>query len=184
MKRRLLILGLVAVAAFAQIHTAAAQSNSPPFPRVGAYLIGGSIDFASLPHIGDIQMAIFSNYPGYAVGGKNMQQQVAAIKAVNPSIKITAYVKINSMVPSSGSGAFSAQYNANNSNNWWLRTTWPGSAIVTTFGGSENDMNITVPNFRQWMAQYFVGWTTSVASNLDGYFTDNFYYAPRENSRR
>jgi hypothetical protein len=116
MERRFLIVGLLAVAAFTQIHTAAAQSNSTPFPRLGAYLIGGVIDYANLPHIGNLQIAVFTAYPGYSAGGKNLQQQVAAVKAMNPNMKITVYAKINSANLSLT--AYEAEYNALNANNW------------------------------------------------------------------
>ena len=174
MGRRVLILGLAAIAAFAQIHTAAAQS----YPRLGAYLIGGTIDYANLPHIGDLQIAVITAYPGFNAGGKNLQQQVAAMKAMNPNMKITVYAKVNSANLSLG--AYQTQYNAISANNWWLRSSWPSGSIVTTFGGSENDMNLTISAYRQWMAQYFVGFETGVAPNLDGIYTDNFYRAPRE----
>jgi hypothetical protein len=176
MERRCLILGLLAVAAFAQIHTAAAQST--PFPRLGAYLIGGTIDYANLSHIGNLQVAVFAAYPGYTAGGKNLQQQVAAVKALNPNMKITVYAKVNSANLSLS--AYQAEYNAASTNNWWLRSGWPSGTIVTTFSGTENDLNLTVSAYRQWMATFFVGFETVVAPNLDGIFTDNFYQVPRE----
>ena len=130
MARRLLISGLLAVAAFAQIHAAAAQSTSPPFPRLGAYLIGGTIDFVNLPHIADLQAAVFSNYPGYSAGGKTMQQQVAAIKALNPSIKITGIRNI--MEIATGGGAYSTEWTADANNDWFLRSSYPSGSIVTS----------------------------------------------------
>jgi hypothetical protein len=184
MARRLLISGLLAVAAFAQIHAAAAQSTSPPFPRLGAYLIGGTIDFANLPHIADLQIAVFSNYPGYSAGGKNMQQQVAAVKALNPNMKITAIRNIMEIATNGGS-ALGTEWSADVTNNWFLRSTYPNGGIVTSQYGA-NSVNITTTKltssgqtYHQWNAAYSVGFSTGIAPNLDGVYTDNFFYQAR-----
>lgn len=185
MARRLLISGLLAVAAFAQIHAAAAQSTSPPFPRLGAYLIGGTIDFVNLPHIADLQAAVFSNYPGYSAGGKTMQQQVAAIKALNPSIKITGIRNI--MEIATGGGAYSTEWTADANNDWFLRSSYPSGSIVTSQYGA-NSVNITTTTltstgqtYRQWNAAWSTGTSYPFATNLDGIYFDNFFYQPRVN---
>ena len=178
MARRFLISGLLTVAAFAQIHAAAAQSTSPPFPHLGAYLIGGTIDFVDLPHIANLQAAVFSNYPGYNAGGKTLQQKIAAIKALNPNIKITGIR--NTMELATGGGAYAAEWNADVANNWFLRTTWPNGSIVIS-GYGVNSVNITTPtlnNSNQTYRQWNAAWSTSAsypfATNLDGIYFDNF----------
>jgi hypothetical protein len=184
MARRFLISGLLAVAAFAQIQAAAAQSTSPPFPHLGAYLIGGTIDFVNLPHIADLQIAVFSNYPGYNAGGKTLQQQVAAIKALNPNIKITGIRNIMEIATNGGS-AYGTEWTADANNHWFLRTSYPSGSIVTSQFGA-NSVNITTPTltstgqtYRQWNAAWSTGTSYPFATNLDGIYFDNFFYQPR-----
>jgi hypothetical protein len=179
MARRLLFSGLLAVAAFAQIHAAAAQST-PPFPHLGAYLIQGSVDFVAVPHIENLQVAVFSNYPGYSVGGKTLQQQVAAVKALNPNMKITAIHNIMEVTVN----ASSTEWTADVANNWFLRSTYPDGEIVPEASGVDS-LNITSTKlaggktYRQWQATYAAGFSTAIAPNLDGIYTDNFYYQAR-----
>ena len=184
MERRLLISGLLAVAAFAQIHAAAAQST---FPHLGAVLIEGNIDFANVPHIGDMQVALFTDYPGYSAGGKTFSQQVNAVKALNPNIKILPQgniMEIPSYQMSSGDGHY-PRYLAVNNNNWWLRTTYPSGSIVTDTA-SASSVNITSTRlsssgqtYLQWMAAWTASYTTAVTPNIDGIHTDNWFYQPR-----
>jgi hypothetical protein len=184
MRRRFLISGLLTVAAFAQIHAAAAQSTSQPFPRLGAYLIGGTIDFVNLPHIANLQVAVFSNYPGYSAGGKTMQQQVAAVKALNPNIKITGIRNIMEIATNGGS-AYGTEWTADANNNWFLRGSYPSGSIVTSQYGA-NSVNITTTSltgtgqtYRQWNAAWSTGASYPFATNLDGIYFDNFFYQPR-----
>lgn len=182
MVRRSLISGLLTLAAFAQIPVAAAQS---PFPRLGAYLIGGTMDFVNVSHIGDLQVAVFANYPGYVAGGKTLEQQVAAVKALNPNMKITAIHNIME-IHTDGGSAYGPEWTADATNNWFLRSTYPNGGIVTSQYGA-NSVNITTPKlaggtgktYRQWQATYTVGFSTGIAPSLDGVYTDNFFYRPR-----
>lgn len=187
MGRRLLIFGLVALAAFGRIHVAAAQSTTqPPFPHLGAILVGGNIDFASVPHIGNMGATIWSAYPGYSMGGKTWAQHVTAVKALNPNIKITGQVDIMAMwsYEMSAGAALYPMYAAVDPNNWWLRSAYPSGSIVTTVGADA--VNIASPNrtssgqtYRQWSAAFAASFITAVAPNADGINTDNFFYQPR-----
>lgn len=194
MARRWLISGLLAVAAFAQIHSAAAQSTSPPFPHLGAVLVGGNVDFVNVAHIADVGMALFTDYPGYNFGGKTFPQQVTAVKALNPNIKILPQRNIMEQPSSfsSPSEAHYAEYLAVNNNNWWLRTTYPsGSVVVDTYGANAVNIATTTlqkasdafapagSTYRQWQAAWTVTFTTAIAPNLDGVHMDNWFYQPR-----
>jgi hypothetical protein len=186
--RRCLISTLLSAIAFAQMQAADAQSASPPFPHLGAILVGGDIDFVNVAHIGNVQAAIFTVYPGYNVGGKTFAQQVTAVKALNPNIKITGQTNIMELASYEkvSTDAHYPEYVAVNTNNWWLRTSYPGGSIVTdTFGASA--INIMSPNltgtgqtYRQWQAAWTVSFSTKLAPNVDGVNTDNFFYAPRD----
>ena len=145
MDRRSLIFALLVVAAFAHMYPAAAQSQQP-FPHLGGLLVGGSVDFINIPHIGSMNAAIFSNYPGYNVGGKTLEQQVAAVKALNPNMKITFLHNIMEVPPfaqSSGEALY-PEFVADNNNNWYLRSAYPGGSILdTTEGADYLAVNIT-----------------------------------------
>jgi hypothetical protein len=184
MARRFLLSALLAVAAFAQIHAAAAQS-SPPFPRVGGYLIGGSVQSAFgttsyQQQVAKLGAAVIGIYPGWSSGGFNMQSAAAAVKAINPNIKLTTYTNLmefESGVGASGS-AYSPMWVVVNANNWFLRTGWPNGAITDADGLSQQGINQTVLAYLQWRA----GWTAANefgGSNWDGIFLDNVFYQPR-----
>jgi hypothetical protein len=192
MLRRLLILGLVTLAALVQIHTAAAQSNSPPFPRLGAYLDAGAVNPGNVANIGKVQVLVISGYEGFT----NLQQNVANAKAANPNMKVGAYTIVETQ-PNSG---FPTQRNQMAAANWWLRVTYPSGALASEISsGAPNNVanliqsltstNVPYPggptmakNIRQWLAQYsnhYLG--PGIAPNLDGMFIDNFFFQSRAN---
>ena len=149
------------------MHAAAAQSTSRPFPRLGGVSDWRDDRICQSPHIADLQAAVFSNYPGYSAGGKTLQQQVAAVKALNPNIKITGIRNIME-IQTNGGSAYGAEWNADAAYNWFLRGAYPSGGIVRSQFGA-NSVNITTPNlnssgqtYRQWNA----AWSTSTSYPL------------------
>ena len=67
MRRRLLLSGLAAAAAFTQtLPAAAATFTPPPFPRLGGYLIGGPQNYDNAQYaaqIARLDLAILSVWP-------------------------------------------------------------------------------------------------------------------------
>jgi hypothetical protein len=183
MARRFLLSGMLAVAAFAQFHAAAAQSTSSPFPRLGGYLIGGSVQstFGTTSYqqqVAKLGAAVIGTYPGWSSGGFNMQSAAAAVKAINPNIKLTQYImtmSANESWASQGTSAWGPQWTAESNNNWWLRATYPSGTIETS--GSFNLVNIVDTSFQQWMATW--AGANMMSSNYDGIYIDNFFYQPR-----
>jgi len=185
MRRRWLISGLLAATALGQMHAAVAQSTSPPFPRLGGYLIGGSVQssFGTANYqqqVAKLGVAVIGLYPGWSSGGFNMQSAAAAVKAINPNIKLTTYVNLmefESGVGGSGS-AYSPMWVVVNANNWFLRTDWPSGGITDADGLSQQGINEATLGYLQWRA----GWTAANefgGSNWDGIFLDNVFYQPR-----
>ena len=185
--RRLLVSGLLAAAAVAQIHAAVAQSStSPSFPRLGGtFVAGGSMGVgfgtpAYQAQIAKLGAAVIGIWPGWSYGGFNAQSAAAAIKAINPNIKLVLYTNIMELeagVGSSGS-AYSPIYNAANTNNWFLRTSWPSGSITDADGLSQDGLNQTNNAYLTWRA----AWTAAneyLGSNWDGVFLDNVFYQPR-----
>jgi hypothetical protein len=191
MARRFLISGLLTVAAFAQINVAAAQSTSPPFPRLGAYLIGGSVQssFGTTSYqqqVAKLGVAVIGTYPGWSSGGFNMQSAAAAVKAINPNIKLLPYTNLMELEPGVGSSgsAYSPIYNAANAANWFLRVTSPGGSITDADGLNQIGLNQTTftnvvsgRNYLQWRA----AWTAAneFSANWDGIYLDNVFSQPR-----
>jgi hypothetical protein len=191
MGRRVLISGLLTVAALTQMHAAGAQSTSPPFPRLGGYLIAGSVQssFGTSSYqqkVAKLDAAVIGTYPGWTSGGFNMQSAAAAVKAINPNIKLVPYTNIMELeagVGSSGS-AYSPVYNAASAANWFLRVTSPGGTVTDAGGLHQMGLNQTTftnvwsgQNYLQWRA----AWTAAheFPSNWDGIFLDNVFYQPR-----
>jgi hypothetical protein len=189
--RRLLVSGLLAVAAFAEIHAAAAQSPSATFPRLGGYLISGSVqsNFGTSSYqqqVAKLGVAVIGTYPGWSSGGFNMQSAAAAVKAINPNIKLLPYTNLMELEPgvSSSGSAYSPIYVAAIAANWFLRTSWPGGGITDADGLSQLGLNQTTStnavagkNYLQWRAT----WTAAseFASGWDGIYLDNVFYQPR-----
>jgi hypothetical protein len=182
MERNSLISGLLALAVFAQIHAASAQSTPPPFPRLGAYLIAANVDYTTVANITKIQTLVIGGWPGWTINGRTAQQQIAFIKQSNPNIKVTQNANFDAMyVPDQ---AFQTEINALNTYNWWRRTVWPSGNSTQTFPPQYdlNPMAKTLASgktIRQWFATYHTGWTITATPALDGMYTDDYLWKPR-----
>jgi hypothetical protein len=182
--RRFLLGGLLATAALAHMQGAAAQSTSPPFPRLGGVLIAGSVQnsfgttaFQQL--VAKTGVSVIGLYPGWSSGGFTMSSAAAAVKAINPNTKLFPYTNImelESGVGASGS-AYSPIWVSVNANNWFLRTAWPNGSITDADGNAQQGMNQTNKTYLQWRA----GWTAAneITSNWDGIYLDNVFDQPR-----
>ena len=67
------------------------------FPLLGGYLIGSQLQTslgttAYQQQVATLGAAVLGTYPGWSSGGYNNQTAAAAIKAINPNIKLTEYV--------------------------------------------------------------------------------------------
>jgi hypothetical protein len=163
------------------MYDAAAQS-APPFPRLGAYLIGGSVQSAFgttgyQQQVARLGAAVIGTYPGWSSGGFNMQSAAAAVKAINPNIKLTMYANIMEFESgsSAGNSAYYPLWTAVSSNNWFLRNTWPSGSIVSDTSGLQA-INIANGSYLQWRANYDAG---NHSASFDGIYLDNVFWAPR-----
>jgi hypothetical protein len=186
MTRRFFMSALLTAAAFAHMHSAAAQS-SPSFPRLGGYLISGSVqsEFGTASYqqqVAKLGAAVVGIYPGWSSGGFNAQSAAAAVKAINPNIKLVPYTNLMELEPGvSASGSpYSPIYAAASSGNWFLRQAWPSGAVTDADGLSQIGLNETVPAYLQWRAK----WTAAneFASGWSGVYLDNVLYQPRVNA--
>jgi hypothetical protein len=184
MARRFLLSGLLAIAALAQIHAAAAQSTSPPFPHLGGVLIAGSVQssFGTTSYqqlVAKTGVAVIGLYPGWSSGGFTFNSAAAAVKALNPNIKLFPYTNLMEFEPGVGSSgsAYSPMWSVVNENNWFLRTAWPSGSITDADGNPQQGINQTNNAYLTWRA----GWTAAneITSNWDGVYLDNVFWQPR-----
>ena len=184
MARRFLLCALLAAAAFAYTEGAAAQSTSPPFPHLGGVLISGSVQssFGTTSYqqvVAKVGVAVIGLYPGWSSGGFTMSSAAAAVKAINPNIKLFPYTNIMELEPGVGAGgsAYSPIWAAVNANNWFLRTAWPSGSITDADGNAQQGLNQTNKSYLQWRA----GWAAAseFATNWDGLYLDNVFWQPR-----
>ena len=120
MARRSLLLGLLVAVALAQTHTASAQS----FPRLGGYLIGSPQQYDQQESkIAKLGVAVLQMYPGWkGPEGQTPQEVIAAIKAINPSIKIYLYTNISVLQYPILDGEAYADLHPIGTTPWWLHT--------------------------------------------------------------
>ncbi|HSY46460.1 MAG TPA: putative glycoside hydrolase [Steroidobacteraceae bacterium] len=182
--RRLLVSGLLAVAAIAEIHAAAAQSTPPPFPRLGAVLISGSVQssFGTPSYqqlVAKVGVAVVGLYPGWSGGGFTANSAAAAVKALNPNIKLFPYTNIMELEPgvSSSGSAYSPVYSAVSASNWFLRTAWPNGSITDADGNAQLGLNPANGTYRAWRAVWSAA--NELTSNWDGVYLDNVFWQPR-----
>jgi hypothetical protein len=187
MARRSLLSGLLAVAAFAQMHAASAQS----FPRIGAYLLGHPQDYdqqeTQIAKLGVVVLGMYRGWRG--ASGQTPQQVIAAIKAINPNIKVFIYTDINELqypIP------FRLGANSDvipiDTNRWWLYTSGTsGSMVPSSFGNGLYEINTTTYSKVNSGGQNYLAWRAArdnsvfVTPNpsVDGLYLDNVFWAPR-----
>jgi hypothetical protein len=184
MARRFLLPGLLAAVAFAQIHAAAAQSTSPPFPRLGGVLIAGSVQssFGTTSYqqlVAKVDVAVIGLYPGWSSGGFTFSSAAAAVKALNPNIKLFPYTNLMEFESGVGAGgsAYSPMWSVVNANNWFLRTAWPNGPVTDADGNPQQGINLTNNAYLAWRA----GWSAAneITSSWDGIYLDNVFWQPR-----
>jgi hypothetical protein len=158
------------------------------FPLLGQYYIGGSTAQQGWgtpsvqSQIANLDVIVAPVYPGYSYNGYTANSAAAAIKALNPNIKICWYVIWTTFESgqTSGSGAWGAEWTICNTDNYFLRATWP-SGTIQTQGGSGQCLNVTTSGVGNVTTPYNAQrpiWSVTDgnewASNFDGIYIDNF----------
>ena len=166
------------------------------FPLAGGVFIAGSVQTSFgnptfQAQVATLGVAVIGLYPGWTSGGFTYSSAPAAVKAINPSIKLVPYTNImelESGVGSSGS-AYSPIFNAATTMNWFLRTTWPGGSITDADGNAQDGLNQTTftvagtgsyagyANYLAWRA--FWSGANEYGTNWDGLYMDNCFSKPR-----
>ena len=188
MARRSLLLGLLVAVALAQTHTASAQS----FPRLGGYLIGSPQQYDQQESkIAKLGVAVLQMYPGWkGPEGQTPQEVIAAIKAINPSIKIYLYTNISVLQYPILDGEAYADLHPIGTTPWWLHTSKTGgSMVLSSFGGDYYQVNTSTYSKVNSQGQNYPTWRSALDKSLfvtpnpsvDGIYIDNVYWKPRVN---
>ena len=182
---RKLTLGLgCALAVASQAHA------EDSFPRLGGVLIGNPQNYWDAAYQADIaklDVVVLSAFPGWGSSQKTtMDAATKAIKAKNPNTKVFLYVIAESQkspVPS----VWSELGQKVEQEQWWL---YQGglTKVSSGFGHDMYQLNITSyakpdssgKKFNQWFAQYMADKLATPNSAIDGFFTDNVFWKPRE----
>jgi hypothetical protein len=188
-------------------------------PRTARYMIGGNQAFVGSPSAiaaeALINLSIFQNFNGLeqsmvSTYGKNFPQVLAAIATAAATAGNTycKQVPYHIMECASNTGGanqtLTVQYNAVNTNNWFLRTSWPSGSLIGQGTANTNEVNCGTQtsvvsttfgnvNYAQWFAYYCwnlfhlgnggtLGESTYpvACSAWAGDFNDNFFNATRQ----
>jgi hypothetical protein len=193
----------------------AGHSSVLDYPLLGTYNLGGNQTLyageAWQTWAGQFQVNIVSDYIGLEqTMGETMSDVFASIRAHGASNGITPKCLIYTIdedVPftrgasASNNSTFLLLWDAVNTNNWWLRATWPDGTIEqngysSSLAQVDNGIHTTVDSEGRAAMQYFswywnqvfilgnavsIGESESVAPNpnCDGFFRDNQFWTPR-----
>jgi Hypothetical glycosyl hydrolase family 15 len=164
---------------------------SPPFPRLGGNFIGYPQNYDSTAvqqQLSRYNIAVINTWPGWQNGrSTTLDQVIRNIKALNPNTLVFNYTLMESLyaVPPPGD-PWAAERNALNGNHWWL---YPGSGItIPVVSGPSYVTNETLfaprdsngRHFVDWFANYIVTAIYASAPSLDGFYSDNIFWKPRE----
>ena len=169
---------------FSALGSAASAFTSPPFPRLGAVMIGNQNyqDSVVQQELARGNIAVISAYPGWGAGtGTTLQQAIQKIKAINPNTLVFQYLNdIEISTDRSGHAAFASLYAKLDSMHWYLYQNGGSGNIVNSWfpGAVELNNTLFVPTdangdvwvswYAKWAVQQFVGkrllWTVSIST--------------------
>jgi hypothetical protein len=188
MARRSLLSGLLLAAmTFAHSQVATAQS----FPRLGAYLIGSPQNYNQKEaEIAKLGVVVLGMYQGWTGGGQTPQQVIAAIKKLNPNIKVFIYTNIGVLQYPIPVAMGYEGLTPIDTTPWWLHVSGTsGAMVVSEYGGHYYSINTTTyakPNssgvrYPQWRATLDNSLFVTPNPSVDGIYVDNVYWKPRVN---
>jgi hypothetical protein len=132
-------------------------------------------------------IALISTWPGWEVGrSMNLNQSIAAVKAINPNVLVVNYIKNNETVGSNSTGPYAALFTKLNSMSWYLYPNGTsGTPLRSSYAGSTaiNNTTFTHPDSRNenwvvWFANWAYNQYIPSTPLLDGFVTDNVFVAP------
>jgi hypothetical protein len=179
---------LLSAITLAHFQVAAAQS----FPRLGAYLIGSPQNYDQKEaQIAKLNVAILGMYRGWkGRDGQTSEQVIAAIKKLNPHIKIFLYTNIGVLQYPIPRGPAYTDLTPIDTAPWWLHVSrTSGSMVRSSFGGDYFEINTTTYAKVNSSGERYLPWRAALDKSVyvtanpsaDGIFVDNVYWRPRVN---
>jgi hypothetical protein len=187
---RLLIAGCAALL----LAAVAAAADKPPFPRLGALVIGAPQNYDDRTYqekLAKVDMSLLAYYPGWDKShDMPMEQVVRNIEGRNPDSKVFLY-QISSSVDCS-SEVYEPLYNKIDQMHWWAYPSGSsGERILSSFAqrSSKPDYVINTTLFAprdssgyQWW-EYHARWAVQnyyqKAPSIAGLYEDNVFWRPR-----
>jgi hypothetical protein len=164
--------------------------QKPGFPRLGGYQIGSPHNYGDSSYqsrMAQLDLIILTNYPGWESAQRTtMSQVVRSIKSKNPNALVFTYL-VNNEAPSSTSIAWKALQDTLYRERWWLypqgtsgtpvASPWPGMYMTNyTLTGR---VNASGQRFVDWFPRWIHGQLFAATPEMDGAYTDNFFWKPR-----
>lgn len=171
------------------------------FPRLGGYLVSGSIDYdnpARAAQIAKLDVAVLGFTPGWTGSSAlTMAQAVLAIKALNPRIVLVNYTDPFQDPPSYNASAFAeastmignptdSSAGPAHRDQWYVfdhaftpvniyankvPSPWGGSLV--NFTAWNNPPNILNQHYNEWRADFDTTYSVRSALSLDGIYVDH-----------
>jgi hypothetical protein len=168
---------------------------NPPFPRLGAYPIGGPQNYGAADFLtiaARYHVVIVSNWQGFSSNSMTMAEVFSNIKSHSTvGTKLFSYVSNNETEPTLETSLLSEA----SSQKWYLYPSGTSGAPVPSAYAGATEMNnttFTKPDGagKRWIEWYddfrYAAFVTGDSKDTpnpsgDGFFTDNVFWSPRVN---
>jgi hypothetical protein len=167
-------------------------SQQDPFPRLGAYLIAGSVQTnfgtaAFQQQAAQANLVIAGMYPGWTSGGFTWASLATALRGYNRNIKLGIYANIGELESGSNvsTSPYFPLYTQVNNQNYFLRAAWPAGTITNALAAQGDTLqginqvqtlSAGANPYLSWRENYTA--TTEFVAGWDGIYLDNFNAAP------
>jgi hypothetical protein len=187
---RTLSMASAASAALAASTLAQAAFTPPPFPRIGGVQNAAPFDYNDPSYQAALarqSLTILNFWPGLHPGGQSIQSVVRSIKAINPNALIFLYVNADAQSTNPAGSADASLIEKLNAMHWWLTGSTATALVSSFFGHGDYTINNS-PYTRKdaggedsidWITQWYVEHYFDAAPDIDGFFMDNVFAAPR-----
>jgi hypothetical protein len=167
-----------------------AAQAADSYPRLATYAISSPHNYwdpAYQQKLAKLHFSILSIYPTWGSSqDTDMNTVVKKIKAINPNTKVFVYV-LNESLKSPTPTVWNEMSSKIDREKWWLYTsgvgttrvsaTFPGNYLLNTSVYARRDAN--GKTFSQWFAGWAAAQFATPNPALDGFYTDNVFWAPR-----
>jgi hypothetical protein len=178
-----LIVATLALTGGSFYEEATAYNIDPRFPHLGGLKISSPQNYSDLAiqsQLARLDFVVVEFYFNWEGGGAAMNNAVHAIKVKNPNIVIVDYCQIDEVSDTvAGQQPLRDKLDAQK---WWLYQSGVGGSKVPGPGGASSVPNLTnFTGWNTWVADYHLEQVWQKIPELDGTYTDNFFWKPAVN---